>query len=207
MLWSAQSIGSDWVRDEAAAGRDSARLVPVLIDRVDPPLGFRQYQSVSLIGRSAGPSPLLEAIGGKLGKAPLPARKEPARARLSRPLILAVAIAAMLGLLAAAWWLFRPAGADNSIVIVAAGDDAQSRDLARALTRELGQIRTGPLGQFSLVADGKASTDAAYRVDVAASASDGQLQADVALNQRGASGLLWSAVIEQAGGGQSDLRQ
>jgi tetratricopeptide (TPR) repeat protein len=207
VLWSSHSIRSDWVRDEAAAGRDSGRLVPVLIDRVDPPLGFRQYQSLSLVGRSAGYSPLLDAIAGKLGKAPRPAEKELARKRLSRPLVLTVAIVAILGLLASAWWLIRPGGAADSIAIVAAGDDAPSRDLARALTRELGQIRTGPLGQFSLVADGTASADAAYRVDVAASASDGQLQADVALNQRGASGLLWSAVIEQAGGGQSDLRQ
>src|SRR5205085_8544558 len=32
VLWSAQSIDSPWVRDEAAAGRDKGRLVPVTID-------------------------------------------------------------------------------------------------------------------------------------------------------------------------------
>ena len=32
VLWSTKSIDSAWVRDEAAAGRDSGRLVPVLLD-------------------------------------------------------------------------------------------------------------------------------------------------------------------------------
>ena len=38
VLWSAQSIDSAWVRDEAAAGRDSGRLIPVSIDGTEPPL-------------------------------------------------------------------------------------------------------------------------------------------------------------------------
>ena len=62
MLWSAQSVQSAWVRDEAAAGRDSGRLVPVMIDETDPPLGFRQFQSIDLSrwkkrGKSAGVRP------------------------------------------------------------------------------------------------------------------------------------------------------
>src|SRR3954451_18388592 len=32
VLWSANSIESAWVRDEAAAGRDSGRLIPATID-------------------------------------------------------------------------------------------------------------------------------------------------------------------------------
>lgn len=42
VLWSKASVRSAWVLDEAAAGRDSGRLLPVLIEKVDPPLGFRQ---------------------------------------------------------------------------------------------------------------------------------------------------------------------
>jgi TolB-like protein/Flp pilus assembly protein TadD len=47
VLWSAASVESDWVRDEAALGRDRNRLVPLLLDRVKPPLGFRQYQFIN----------------------------------------------------------------------------------------------------------------------------------------------------------------
>ena len=48
VLWSDASLESAWVQDEAAEGRDSGRLVPVLIEQVRPPLGFRQYQAIDL---------------------------------------------------------------------------------------------------------------------------------------------------------------
>lgn len=47
VLWSAASVESDWVRDEAALGRERKRLVPLSLDRVKPPLGFRQYQFIN----------------------------------------------------------------------------------------------------------------------------------------------------------------
>src|SRR5262245_32590952 len=47
VLWSAASVESDWVRDEAAHGRERHRLVPLSLDRTRPPLGFRQYQFIS----------------------------------------------------------------------------------------------------------------------------------------------------------------
>ena len=48
VLWSQAALQSDWVKDEAAVGRDSGRLLPVLIEAVEPPLGFRQVQGVRL---------------------------------------------------------------------------------------------------------------------------------------------------------------
>ena len=48
VLWSAASIESDWVRDEAAQGRDRHRLVPLSLDGSRAPLGFRQYQVIDL---------------------------------------------------------------------------------------------------------------------------------------------------------------
>ncbi len=46
VLWSQHSVSSDWVLDEAARGRDLKKLVPLSIDGTEPPLGFRQYQSI-----------------------------------------------------------------------------------------------------------------------------------------------------------------
>jgi len=48
VLWNPSSLGSAWVQDEAAEGRDSGRLVPATLDSVKPPLGFRQLQCVDL---------------------------------------------------------------------------------------------------------------------------------------------------------------
>jgi adenylate cyclase len=46
VIWTKASIESPWVQDEAAEGRDSGRLVPVMLGADKPPLGFRQFQSV-----------------------------------------------------------------------------------------------------------------------------------------------------------------
>lgn len=48
VLWTACSVDSHWVRDEAQSGRERGRLVPVSLDGSLPPLGFRQFQSVDL---------------------------------------------------------------------------------------------------------------------------------------------------------------
>ena len=53
VLWSKASVESAWVQDEAAEGRDRGRLVPVLLEEVKPPLGFRQFQSVDVAGEGA----------------------------------------------------------------------------------------------------------------------------------------------------------
>lgn len=50
VLWSERSVESDWVKDEAAAGRDTGRLIPVALDGASPPLGFRQFQTIDLAG-------------------------------------------------------------------------------------------------------------------------------------------------------------
>jgi TolB-like protein/tetratricopeptide (TPR) repeat protein len=48
VLWSARSVQSHWVRDEATRGRDRGCMVPVSIDGTRPPLGFRQIQYINL---------------------------------------------------------------------------------------------------------------------------------------------------------------
>lgn len=48
VVWSRVSVTSDWVLDEAAHGRDLRKLVPASLDGTEPPLGFRQYQSVDI---------------------------------------------------------------------------------------------------------------------------------------------------------------
>src|SRR3954471_494785 len=50
VAWSASSVKSRWVRDEAGVGGDAGRLVPVSIDGTLPPMGFRQFHSMDLSG-------------------------------------------------------------------------------------------------------------------------------------------------------------
>jgi TIR domain len=48
VLWSQNSIRSDWVREEAEHARRRSILVPVLIDDIEPPLGFQSIQAANL---------------------------------------------------------------------------------------------------------------------------------------------------------------
>ena len=49
VLWSATSITRKWVIEEASEGEERGILVPVLIEKVRPPLGFRSIQAADLI--------------------------------------------------------------------------------------------------------------------------------------------------------------
>jgi hypothetical protein len=77
VLWSAQSVGSNWVYEEAEEGRSRNKLVPVLIERVKPPAGFRSLQAADLVGwdgsiQAAAFRRLVTDIERRLGRAPVP---------------------------------------------------------------------------------------------------------------------------------------
>lgn len=48
VLWSRASVASDWVKDEAQEGANRKVLVPALIEKISPPVGFRQIQTADL---------------------------------------------------------------------------------------------------------------------------------------------------------------
>ena len=55
VLWSAASIGSDWVKSEAADAAERRILVPALIGDVAPPFEFRRTQAANLSGWDGDP--------------------------------------------------------------------------------------------------------------------------------------------------------
>jgi len=143
VLWSRGSIDSPWVQDEAAVGRDTGRLVPVLIEPVEPPLGFRQYHAVDLSSRRGRGrfQPIVEAIGARSGarrdSAPTPA---PTR-RFPRHAWMAAAALAIFAMLAVGAWRFWPRATSATAIVQVApapGVDQQSRDLAQAIALDLG---------------------------------------------------------------------
>ncbi len=112
VAWSATSVGSAWVRDEAGAGRDRKRLVPVQLDSTPPPLGFRQLQAVDLSGwrgRAGDPkiAALVTAIARVAGSTPAatvaPKLKSPVR--FMPWLVVALVLVAAL---VAGWHFYGP---------------------------------------------------------------------------------------------------
>lgn len=49
VLWSRHSVVSQWVQEEAEEGRALGMLVPVFIEQVRPPLGFRGIQAADMV--------------------------------------------------------------------------------------------------------------------------------------------------------------
>jgi adenylate cyclase len=143
VVWSEKSVRSSWVRDEAAEGRDSGRLVAAVLDGSRPPIGFRQFQSTDLSGWSGRGTPkqfgyLLSAIeeiqpGPHQLKALLPAQSSgPAR----RHFILAAALALVItALVAAGAWLFwtrepEPEAETPTLAVLPFADLSPGRDKA-----------------------------------------------------------------------------
>ena len=53
-VWSAHSVESQWVAEEADEGKMRQALVPVALDAVTPPRGFREIQAADLTGWKPG---------------------------------------------------------------------------------------------------------------------------------------------------------
>lgn len=82
VLWSSRSIESEWVYEEATEGRRLGKLVPVMIEAVRPPAGFREIQAADLTHwdgsrESDGMRMLIADLENFLGK--------PARAAIPLP--------------------------------------------------------------------------------------------------------------------------
>ena len=103
VIWSPKSVQSAWVQDEAAEGRDSGRLVPVIIGETKPPLGFRQFQSIDLSEWSGGKPPaqfaaLLDTIAQLGGREEVaPRAPEPAAAATNKASICVLPFVNMSG--------------------------------------------------------------------------------------------------------------
>ena len=49
VLWSSHSVQSNWVLDEATVAQSLKKLIPVMIENIDIPMGFRRLQAANLI--------------------------------------------------------------------------------------------------------------------------------------------------------------
>ncbi|HEU4705128.1 MAG TPA: TIR domain-containing protein [Sphingomicrobium sp.] len=152
VAWSRSAVQSAWVRDEAAAGRDSGRLVPLTLDGCPPPLGFRQYQTIDLSSWTGRPgaaqlATLADAVAARTDRDRAPDAK-PQRAKIGlapdRKRWFAAAAAAVL--LIAGAGLFYPrvgllAGSGSLAPRVSLArfelSSGLSGDLARAMNEEI----------------------------------------------------------------------
>jgi tetratricopeptide (TPR) repeat protein len=207
VLWSKASVESIWVQDEAAHGRDNRRLVPVLIDKVDPPLGFRQYHAISY-GRS-GTSKVVEAVQATLSGADpalFPAAKKSRHNwRLWAPLAALILVIVS----ATGWWAYRqaigtsqlalaiePATGENSPIAVVMADD---------LVDAMNRFKAGPISTIEILPPDSKSP-ATYRAQVRLAQDERQMSLDVALSSRNGD-RLWSTSLKGPTNSQAELNR
>jgi TolB-like protein len=164
VLWSATSVASHWVRDEAQRGRERGCLVPLTIDGTMAPLGFRQFQLLDISGwdgtaGGAEAQRILVAVRARLSGndaapiaaaaklvAPTSNRQQTGPALSRRTLMIGGAgVAGAAGLLGA--WQFgllgNAASATTSMVVLPFANetgDPQKKYFSDGLSRELRSI-------------------------------------------------------------------
>lgn len=113
VVWTHESVGpaGDFVRDEAGQAKRRGVLVPVMLDKVDPPLGFGEIQAIDLTHWKSNPrdpffQDLCAAVTAKLEGRAVPPAKGPMKRLMRRLTLSSLASAIGLGGLAFGFNLF-----------------------------------------------------------------------------------------------------
>ena len=216
VLWSQASIGSPWVRDEASAARDSGRLVPASLDGAQPPMGFRQYQSVDLNGWKGRRSSkrftaLIEALDGVVAGCGPREVDEPAATTRSaakrRVLWVAAFVVALIFASATAIYLYNARSASSvriaiGLLPIAEGTrDAATRELALATRDSLSQTLSDGGFPVRLVADSQGSKRPATGLLLSGSVQrhGGSAQATIRIEETAQGVIVYSHQFEAVG--------
>ena len=115
VAWSAQSVESHWVRDEADSGRQQQKLVPVTLDGTLPPMGFRQTHTIDMTTNppsAEAMAALAAALEDKIGGPHEPIAAARTR-RMGRYAALAIPLVVLVG--GAGVFLSQPDLADGLV--------------------------------------------------------------------------------------------
>ena len=208
VLWSADSGRSAWVRDEAAEGRDSGRLIPIVLDGTGPPLGFRQFQALDFskwrgAGKPAKFADLLAAIDG----AAVPSLPHPSRrAKFHvRPVWIAAMLAILLLGTFSFLWLRSDQHAPATVLVEPADRGPLAQSSARDLAVKLGAIDDGNVLGFRLTSEPAARKDASFVLQVGGKDSGETSSRDLILLGGEERGIMWAGHFEQPRATAADL--
>lgn len=214
VLWSQASVQSPWVQDEAAEGRNSGRLVPVVIDDCQPPLGFRQFQAIDLSDWGGRPgAKALEAVeraiaarlagkpdgieGGK-------ARSRPARGWFSQRAVLAAVAALAIFIAAAIYWLGLSGGGDRpDLRVRLAAFTSLSSNVPASVPHVLREEILAAFGTDALITatagdDKSAGNPAAYALAGSVRQVGDELRFTMHLTDESSGDTLWTQMLKRS---------
>lgn len=137
VIWSRHSVGSNFVKEEAQLAYEAGKLLPLRIEDVEPPVGFRRVHAANLIGwrGDAQFQPWRAALGEihqRLNSPPRPAPRpnQPRRASLSPVLGFGAAAAALILAVGGAYIFTRPQGSQAAQEQIAPPEPEVSASIA-----------------------------------------------------------------------------
>jgi len=226
VLWSAKSVQSAWVRDEASYGRDKGKLIPLSLDGSEAPLGFRQFQSIDLSkwkGRGALPhaTHIAESIERVIGSptrlaSSLPsADKTPSKLVLgASPLQLCLLIAFLVGgVVAAGLFIWGRHSSDGRIMIAVEAaanlpDRSTAVDYANVTTADLAAFLPIHTDRILVVSPGDPrSSRSDYRMEIASSRQGPSTDATLTLSDATTGDVFWSKSWNVPNATPGELRQ
>ncbi|HEY6048741.1 MAG TPA: toll/interleukin-1 receptor domain-containing protein, partial [Sphingomicrobium sp.] len=206
VLWSAESVKSAWVRDEAGYGRDAGKLIPFTLDGTEPPLGFRQFQAIGLAGwKRSGEPPNPERIRNAIGRVgglaqaepAAPAAQRPARTGLRKPLLAGGALA-LVAALVVALFLWQPwtSGRDVAIAVapsLQSPNRAMAADYANVAAADMAAFLPRRFDRATVIAPaGAGAQTSGYRMEISTDPHGPGADAALTLSDRDGHTILWS---------------
>lgn len=206
VLWSAASVQSMWVRDEAGYARDAGKLIPLSLDGTEAPLGFRQLQAIGLSqskGQRAPPNAerirrAIERIAELPARAGAPSlatsRGQP-KMRVGKPLLAGVVIAVTA---AAAVFGFQRWSGEQEIAIAvvpspASSDKAMAADYANVAAGDMASYLPRRFDRATVIAPADASdSTVGYRMLISTDPHGAGANATITLADAGGRTTLWS---------------
>lgn len=180
VAWSKRSVAPEghFVRDEAARAMRLGTYLPILLDPVDPPLGFGEVQAVSLEGwkgRRSDPrfANLLDAVRARLrGEAPSAVPVPHRRPLASRRTVVVGGVAAgAVAAMGGGWLLLRPRDANARRIAVMPfanlSNDPEQAYFSDGIAEEL----RSALSRIGLEVVGRASSVAVQALDTRTAAA------------------------------------
>lgn len=209
-LWSKDSVESAWVRDEAGYGRDSGKLIPFSLDGIEPPLGFRQFQSIDLSKWRGHGSPIAaerirRAIERIADPAKIASRAPPARTRqggkagwiFRHPrFVFAGLILVSAGILAALLWPRSERTQDVTIAVLpspTSPDAASAADYANVAAADMAAFLPTRFEGAKIIAPADAaSRSSGYRMLISANRHGAAADASLTLSDTDGRTIIWS---------------
>jgi tetratricopeptide (TPR) repeat protein len=220
VLWSADSVQSAWVRDEAGYGRDAGKLIPFSLDGTEPPLGFRQFQSIDLSKWRIGAAPTAERIRHAIERVahlpekttpsprPAPSRRWPNVPR--RLPIVGVAIAVVALLAAVLMWQRSPSKNEIAIAVVPSPrspDRAMAADYADLAAADMAAFLPRQFDRATVLAPGDAlRRRSGYQMEISTDPRGKAANASLTLSDEDDHTTLWSQNWSVADSSAADLK-